>query len=164
VNIYLMKKPKRVNAVSVTITIIALIIAYTGWFLVPAFWPIFQVTGMMRGACNDAYKIYDDEKVMAKLMKEVPRAKLRMTKENFRLTRVPYTEEELDAAVKDKGEKVREFYQKRGKTCVLEMIYKDSYEWPLIGKTTDFTFERKVETELEQVQWEKSCTCVTAER
>jgi hypothetical protein len=160
VNIYAMKKPKRLNAVSVTLAGIVLVLAYVIWFLVPAFWPIFQLTGIMRGACNDAYRVLDDEKVMEKMLRDAKRTKLRLSLDNFRLTRIPYTEEEMAALTKD-NPTARDLLQKRGKECVIELRYQDQYEWPLIGQTTAFTFEREVRAPLETIKWEKSCTCVT---
>ena len=160
-NVYLMKKPKKLNAVSVTLGVMALVFAYACWFLVPMFWPIFQLTGMMRGACNDAYRQPNDERVLKKLLSDSVRTKLKLTKENFRLTRVPYSADELQ---KQERASVREMMQKRGKTCVIEMHYEDDYAFPLIGKSTHMVFDRTVEVDLEQVKWEKGCTCVTPSR
>jgi hypothetical protein len=158
VNIYLMKKPKRINSVSITLGLIGLALAYVGWFMVPAFWPIFQLTGIMRGACNHAYKEPSDEKVMNFLLREAQRTKLKLSKDNFRLTRIAYTDEELNALP---SAHAQELSRKRGKECVIELIYQDKYAWPLIGQTTEFTFERAVRQELDPVKWEKGCTCVT---
>ena len=162
-NIYAMKKPKRINSVSVTLALIGAVLAYTIWFLVPAFWPIFQLTGIMRGACNDAYRQHDDKKVMQKLLLDARRTKLRVTEDNFRLTRIKYSDDELQVLAK--GDAVMaDGYQKRGKECVLEMRYQDNYTWPLIGQTTRLEFEREVRTPLETVKYEKACTCVTTSR
>lgn len=159
-NIYMMKKPKKINSVSVTLALIGLVLAYAGWFLVPAFWPIFQLTGVMRSTCNTAYRELNDEKVMAELLKQAKRTGLKLTKDNFRFTREPYTVEELEAA-RQKHSGSEELLQKRGKACVLEMRYVDDYTWPLIGKTTTIPFEREVRVDLKTVEWEKQCTCVT---
>src|SRR5688500_16366092 len=117
-----MKKPKRLNTVSVTLLLLGAVLAYVIWFLVPAFWPIFQLTGIMRGACNNAYREYDDKKVISVLLRDARRTKLRVTEDNFRLTRLPYTEEEL--AVLSKGQQTgMDLLRRRGKECVLEMRY-----------------------------------------
>ena len=50
---------------------------------------------------------------------------------------------------------------KRGKACVIELYYVDNFSWPLIGQTTELTFERDVRVPLDPVKWEKGCTCVT---
>jgi hypothetical protein len=153
-----MKKPKRLNSVSITLGIIAIFVGYFCWFLVPAFWPVFQLTGIMRGACNNAYRELNDEKVMDTLLKDSRRTKLRLSKDNFRFTREPYTDEELNAMATDYA---RGLSTKRGKECVIEMYYQDNFAWPLIGQTTEMTFEREVRVPLDPVKWEKGCTCVT---
>ncbi len=158
-NIYLMKKPKRLNAVSITLGLIGLAIAYVIWFLVPAFWPVFQLTGIMKGACNAAYREFNDEKVINQMLRDAQRTHLKISKDNFRLTRVPYEPEELSALTHD--ENAANMFRARGKECVLELIYQDDYEWPLIGKKTNFTFERTVRTDMATLKWEKGCTCVT---
>lgn len=158
-----MKKPKRLNAVSLTLMGLVVVFAYVIWFLVPAFWPIFQLTGIMKGACNEAYRESDDRKVMAKLLMEAKRTRLPLTEDNFRLTRVPYTDDEI-ATLSNGEQGMIDMLQRRGKECVLELYYEDDYEWPLIGKTKHFTFEREVRTPLEVVKWEKACTCVTTSR
>lgn len=161
-NIYLMKKPKRINSVSVSLAILGLILLYVCWFLVPAFWPIFQLTGIMRGACNDAYKQLDNEVVMQTLLKNARRTGLQLSKENFQLSREQYTPEDLKQFGNQKPEFIT-FVQKRGKACVLKMRYQDNYTWPLVGETTQLTFEREVRVDLKPIQYKKTgpfdCTC-----
>ena len=158
--IYEIKKPRRINSFSVTIFLMAAAIGYLGYFFIPVWWPVFQLTGIMRGACNNAYREYDDKKVISVLLRDASRTKLRVTEDNFRLTRLPYTEEEL--AVLSKGQQTgMDLLRRRGKECVLEMRYQDDYKWPLIGTTTHLEFEREVRASLETIKWEKGCTCVT---
>lgn len=159
-SIYAMKKPKRINAVSVSFFFLALIVGYIGWAAVEIYWPVFQLSGIMRGACNDAYKIHDDEKVMAKLLKDARRTGLPLSNDNFRFTRVPHSDEEL--ITKSKGNAaIRRNMIRRGKTCVIEMRYEDDFKLPLLDKRLHIPFSREVEGPLELVKYEKMCTCVT---
>ncbi len=148
-NIYAMKKPKRINAVSVTVTIIVLIIAYLLWFAIPVWWPSFQMGGIMQTGCNEAYRILDDEELVKKLVQNAKRTGLRITADNFRFTRVKFTPDELTA----RKQKSDGYQAQRGKLCVIEFYYEDDYKWPLIGKTTHIVFEKKVEGDLTQVEW-----------
>lgn len=162
-SIYEMKKPKRINAVSVSIMFIVLIIGYLGWAIVPIYWPIFQLSGIMHGTCNDAYRVQDDEQLMKKLIADAQRTKLPLTKDNFRFTRIPYSPEELEAMAP--GNQTRQaLMQKRGKECLLEMRYDASYPLPLLDQTIHWPFEREVRKTLEQVRYDKMCTCVSVPR
>ncbi len=148
-SIYAMKKPKRINAVSVSITLIFLLIGYLLWFAIPVYWPNFQMGGIMKSACNDAYRMTDDEEVMKKLVKSSQRTGLRLTKDNFRFTRVEYTPEE-----RAERKLAADSYQaKRGKTCIIEFYFEKDYKWPLIDATTHIVFEKQVEGDLTQVEW-----------
>lgn len=167
-NIYLMKKPKRFNAVSVTIGIIAIVGGYLAWFAIPAYWPIFQLTGIMRTACSEAYREFDDRKVVEKMLKNARRTRLKLTKENFDFQRVKFTPDELLEFTRGKPDSVRQTLDRRGYACKIALYYEDDYPWPLIGKTARLTFTPQIEGTLETVTWEKSkfqtgnCTCVTA--
>ncbi len=156
-NIYMIKKPKRINSVSVSLTLILATLGYLGWFYVPVRWPIFQLKGIMRATCNDAYREYNNEKLMKRLLSDARRTGLNLSPANFRLTRIPFTHEEMIAQKMKPGD----LTASRGKECILEMHYEDDYEWPLIGKTTRIVFEDKVSAPLEYIKWEKQCTCVT---
>lgn len=159
-SIYAMKKPKRVNAVSVTFFFLALIVGYLGWAAVDIYWPIFQLSGIMRGACNDAYRVTDDKVVMQKLLKDAQRTKLKITKDNFRLTRLPYSEDEI-VKLSANNPNLRKMLVERGKTCMIEMRYEDDFSLPLIDKKMHIPFSKTVTATLEQVKYEKSCTCVS---
>ena len=148
-NIYLMKKPKRINSVSVSVTLIAIAIGYLLWFVIPTYWPSFQMGGIMRGICHDAYRELDNEKLVTKLVQDGMRTGLKITKENFRFSRIPYTMEELT-----ERKLPHDSYQaKRGKTCLIEFYYEDDFPWPLIGETTRITFEKRVEEPLVQIEY-----------
>ena len=163
-SVYLQKNPKRVNFVSVTLTLSVLVVGYLLWFWIPTYWPVFQLTGLMRGACNDAYRLLDNEKVIEKLLVNARRTRLRLSKDNFRMSRTRYTDDELRTLP---GGMKTDMWALKGKTCVIEMHYEDDYEWPLIGKTQRLVFERTVEEDLTPVIWEKSdyslpdCRCVS---
>lgn len=167
-SIYLQKKPKRINSVSVTLTLIVIGGGYLLWFWIPAYWPIFQLTGIMRGACNDAYHETNNEKVIEQLVVEARRTRLKISKDNFRMDRARYTDDELR---KLPGGNRNDRWARRGKTCIIEMHYEDDYVWPLIGKTQHLVFEKRIETELTPVTWEKNdwslpegCRCVRVPR
>ncbi len=164
-NIYLQKKQKKLNSVSVTIGLTAALIGYLLWFAVPTYWPIFRMSGIMKGICSEAFKIHDEERLIRKLLVESKRTKLKLTKDNFRLSRTPYTPEELQA--KSKDQKNWGLLRKQGKECVLDFYYEDDYEWPLIGAKTHLVFEKQVVEPMEAVTWEKTnydCTCVHVKR
>lgn len=162
-NIYSMKKPKRINSVSITILVIGLVVGYLGWAIIPVYWPIFQLSGIMNGTCNDAYREQDDDKLMTKLVKDTQRTGLPLTKDNFRFTRIKYSEEEIQAVGPNKHG-VQQMMRKRGKECLLEMRYDASYPLPLINQKVRWPFERSVRKTLEQVKYDKTCTCVTVPR
>ncbi|MBK8012965.1 MAG: hypothetical protein IPK13_16615 [Deltaproteobacteria bacterium] len=158
-NIYLQRKPRRINSFTVTLSFLALAFGYGGYFYLPLWWPVFQLTGIMRGICNEAYRNVNDEDLMKKLMTEARRVRLPgLTAENFEFIRVPYEQDELASA---KGFQP----EKRGKRCELYFTYDRTATWPLIDKTSTFHFEREVVTDLSFVDWGESktkCTCVTS--
>lgn len=157
-NIYAPKKPKRINSVSVTIALFLLVFGYLGWAFGPILWSVFQLEGMARAACNHAYRELDDEAVIAGLVRDSARTGLRLTAENFRMTRVPYEEAELreeTASIgsdQQRAQRAR-FLRERGKTCVIEYYYRDQYPLPLIGQTIELTFNDEVRGSLETVTW-----------
>lgn len=158
-NIYAMKKPKRINSVSVVMVLVAGIIGYLGYTFIPIYWPVFQLQGMMQTACNDAYRILDNEVVMRELLKNAQRTKLRLTKDNFRLQRLPYTDEEL-MKFQDNAA-AQEMMRKKGKECLIEMRYVGSYTLPGLGKEFSIEWTGSKRAPLEPIKWEKQCTCVS---
>lgn len=152
-----MKKPKRFNSVSVSLLVIALVLAYLAWAFVPIYWPIFQLQGIVRGACNEAYKKYDNDEVLRWLLTESRRTGLRLTKDNFRMHREPHTEEELTQMVQkapsNRQSQLRDMFTRRGKTCVISYRYKDTYTLPLFGTEVPLTFENTVKGTLETVTY-----------
>jgi hypothetical protein len=157
VNIYAMKKPRRVNAVSVSLVGMALVIGYLGYAFIPIFWPIFQLQGILRGACNEAYRVHDDEKVMRYVVREAQRTGLPLSKDNFRIRRERYPEDELVALLKDVRSQdrasARELYQSRGKTCVIEYRYAANHQLPILGIDFPWTHQGAVRGTLETVQF-----------
>lgn len=149
--IYEMKKPRRINSFSVTIFLLVSTISYLGYWYIPLWWPVFQLTGIMRGTCNDAYHQYDNEALMTKLLKDSTRTGLRLTREHFKLQRVPYTEAELVKLNLDSYSS--NVYRKRGKKCVLAFHYKTVSQLPVIEKPVKLEFDREVETDLAVIKW-----------
>jgi len=154
VNIYAPKKPKLINSVSVTVTLFLLVLGYFLWAFVPIYWPVFQLKGIIRAACNHAYRELDDDAVIAKLVKDSRRTGLDLTEENFRMRRIPMTEEEIRQEAGDDATNNRWAYlRKRGKECVIEYYYRDRYELPLVGQSFQLTFHDDVHGSLETVTW-----------
>ena len=123
-NIYLMKKPKKINTFSVTLFLIIVIGGYLGWFFLPAWLPIFKLKGIMRGTCYDMYRIFDNEKLEKALVKNAKRVGLKVTNENFQLLREPYTDQELlDLKV---TAQMRMTMTRRGKNCRIRFRYTDN--------------------------------------
>ena len=155
-NLYLARKPKRINSVGVTSVLIFAAIVYAGWAVLPAWWPVFKLTGVMHGACNDAYRIHDDNELMVKLMKDVKRIRLPITEKNFVFTRVPV--EVGDAATVNPGD----WSFRRGKDCQLAFTMDSHIHLPLL-EGHSITWNREVRTDLKAVKWERledQCTCV----
>lgn len=140
--------------------LVVLVIGYLTYFFAPIYWPLFQLGGIMRGICNDAYRITKDEQLMDRLLEQSKRTGLDLTEDNFRLTRIQWSDEELQELAGD-NQRRREMLESRGKECLLEMHYEDDYEWPFIGKSSHFAFDSSATAPLEQIKWEKQCTCVT---
>lgn len=157
-NIYAPKKPKKINSVSVSIALFVLVFGYLGWAFGPILWSIFQLKGIARAACNEAYRELDNEKVVAELVRNSARTGLRLTAENFRMTRLPYDEaglREETAAITDPQSRAQRaaYLNKRGKTCVIEYYYRDRFPLPLIGQSVELTFNNDVRGSLETVTW-----------
>lgn len=140
-SVYAMKKPKRINSVSVTIAIVLLIGGYFAYAFVPKYWPFFQMKGILRGFCNQAYRDYkDDKKLIEKLVKDTQRVKLDLGPDNFVFTREPYDPEEFVGKTEQQASQMHQ----RGKTCVVEFYYEDQITLPLINRP----FTRSWESEL----------------
>jgi hypothetical protein len=158
VNIYAPKKPSRINSVSITFTVVGLALAYFLWAFIPIYWPIFQLKGICRAACNDAYRVTDDDEVIKRLVRDAARTGLGLTEDNFRMTREPYTEDELVALTAkiedvDKRAEWTTFLRDRGKTCVIEYLYRGRYTLPVVGQSVELTFNDEIRGSLESVNW-----------
>ena len=149
--IYEMKKPSRFNAFSVSLVLVAIALAYFLYFFIPVWWPVFQLTGIMKGICNDAYHTHDDRKLMEKLLKESKRTNLRLTEDNFLLERDQYTADELNAATpSDSG---RILLQKRGKVCRISLGYVSQAKLPFTQKVIEIPWNRTIETDLAVIKY-----------
>lgn len=161
-----MKQPKRINSVSVGLAVVGLVVGYLAWAFLPVFWPLWRVAGMTRTACAEAYNSTDDEKILTNLVRASRRSGLRLTKENFRLERVPYSDEELAKLPEGRQEKAYEV----GKTCIARFRYVSDYPLPLIGTRITIPYESAVEADLAPVDTSTnelyelmygSCTCTS---
>jgi hypothetical protein len=149
--IYEMKKPSRINAFSVSLVLVALALAYFLYFFIPVWWPVFQLTGIMKGVCNDAYHTHDDKKLMDKLLAEAKRTRLRLTEENFLLERERYTPEELNAmSISDSA---RALLERRGKVCRISLGYTSEAKLPFTQKVVEIPWNRSVETDLAVIKY-----------
>jgi hypothetical protein len=153
VSIYAAKKPKRINAVSVTVFLVLLVVGYAAYALIPIYWPVFQLKGVLRSACNEAYRKVDDEEVMKYIMTQSRRTGLKLTKDNFRFRREPYPADELSALTQGKDPNYAEYVRKRGKTCVIDYYYRDEYTLPVVGTKLTLTFQDSVTGTLEAVRY-----------
>ena len=156
-NIYAPKKPKRINNVSITIAIGVVIIGGLLYWWVPILWPIFQVTGMMRTACHEAYRTMDDEKLIDDLARDAQRTGLAISKDNFRIRRIPYTPEQLRESGLPKDSPII----LRGRTCEIDFRYENDFPVPLVNKSMHLVFDRTITDTLEPVKYNKLCTCVS---
>ena len=168
-NIYAMKKPKRINAVSVSLFVFAVLFVYGVWALVPTFWPLWQMSGIMRSGCARAYQSDDNEWVMKQVLKDSRRTGLTVTKNNFRLARVPYDDAELEGKTKA----MQDLMVKYGRECVLRFRYVDTYQLPLIGVEYRLPYESKITVNLRRNEGDKntlndlvynSCSCTSVRR
>lgn len=155
-NIYDMKKPKRINSVSVLMALGLAFLGYLLYWWVPIMWPVFQMTGIMKSACSEAYRTVDDNTVVDKLVKDAQRTGLRIDKTNFRFRRVPYT----GAEIKARDLVGKDFIVARGKHCEIDFRYQDEFAIPFTGRQMSLTFDRTVDATLEPVKYDKLCTCV----
>lgn len=146
--IYEIKKPKKINSFSVTIFFVAIVSAYLCYWYIPIWWPTFQIGGIMKGICNDAYRQPNNETLMDTLVKQTARTGLKLTKENFTLVRVPYDPKDLPSEPS-----TREVFERRGKLCRLTFNYRNIYALPFTGKSVPLTFSKTIETDLKVVTY-----------
>lgn len=171
-SIYAIKKPKRINSVSVGLTIILAGILYLGYAMLPVMWPLWQVGGMMRSTCAQSFSsVGDDAELLKKLVRETRRTRLRISVDNFQFEREPYSDAELEnlpAARRDQ-------LQLRGKTCVIRFRYDDEYELPLLGIRYRLPYESSSTYDLQESEGGSmsnplydlaynSCTCTSVGR
>lgn len=144
-SIYAMKKPKRINSVSVTVAIVLLIGGYFAYAFVPKYWPFFQMKGVLRGFCNKAYRDYqDDKKLVDELVKDTRRIKLSLSADNFEFEREPFDQEDFTGVSQARMEQM----QQRGKTCVVRFYYEDEITLPIIDKPFTRSWESEVRVPL----------------
>ena len=148
-SVYELKKPRFFNSFTNTLLVLALTLGYLGYWFMPHWWPIFQLTGIMRGACNNMYREYDDKKVLEGLLRESKRTGLKLTKDNFLLERVLYDHEEIAT----QPPHAKDQLQRRGKSCRIQMIYVVDSVLPFINKTKTLEFRRDITGDLAVIQY-----------
>ena len=151
-SIYEPKKPRRINAVSITVFLVISSLAYVLYWWIPLWWPIVQLNQIMQGSCYDMYREFDNEAVMTKLITDSRRTGIRLTADNFIVQRFPYPPEEVQKMGGDTSSNSSDFL-KRGKRCEIRMRYIVNSDLPFIDKKVMVTFDRRVEADLAQVKW-----------
>ena len=164
--VYDPKKPKVINAVSVTGALALLVVGYLAYVLVPPYWQIFQLQGILKSACNEAYREWNDEKVVDYLMRQVPRTGLPLSKDNFRFNRIPYTAEER---VEEFGERANDpqiiqLTEDRGATCVFAYRYARSIHFPIIDQDLPVVHQGEVSASLKTVRYDQPLQCRCASK
>jgi len=159
--VYDPKKPKAMNAVSVTGALVVLVLGYLAYVLVPPYWQIFQLQGILKSACNEAYQQWSDEKVMDYLMRQVPRTRLPLSKDNFRFTRIPYTAEERREEFGERANdpQIVQLAETRGATCVMEYRYARTIHFPLIEQELPVVHQGEVRASLKTVRYDQPFQC-----
>lgn len=149
------KKPSAFNVVNVILVLVLGTVGYLGWFYVPHWWPVWQLTGIMRGVGNDAYREYNNDKLLEKLLKESKRTGLKLTAQNFTIERRAYTPEEMAEALKgtNMSDAARLLFEQRGKAITLYFEYNVNARWPLRETSRPLTFRRTVTVDLSIIQW-----------
>ncbi len=149
------KKPSAFNPVNIAIVLGLAALGYGGAFYLPHWWPVWQLSGIMHGIGNEAYRETDDIKLMEKLLKEAKRTKLGLTEENFTIEREPYPPEELQADRNGKPftDSGRKLLEKRGKSISVYLDHSVDAKWPLLDKWTTLSFRRTVTTDLSTIDW-----------
>lgn len=149
------KKPSAFNVVNILIVLGLGTAGYVGWWYLPHWWPVWQLSGIMRGVGNEAYREYNNDKLLAKLLKESARTKLGLNEHNFSIERVAYTPEEIEQALEGKTatDHMRDLFAKRGKTVRIDFENTVNAKWPLQEKVTPITFRRTVTVDLSIIEW-----------
>ena len=144
------KQPSRVNFVSVTLTLVLLGAGYGGWFYVPHWWPVVQLATPMQAACNDAYKEFDNRKVMSRLASAAAKINPQYLPGHFKFERVPFKSTELGRGGADKNHGI---LRQRGKECIITFHFEVEAKWPLLEKYRHITFHRQVQGDLKPTNW-----------
>lgn len=163
-----MKKPKRVNSVSVGLALIAVVLGYAGYAFLPVMWPLWRITGIMRSTCSQGYSnTLDDRALLERMVRETRRTGLRLTLDNFRFERIPYDEETLLRM----SERKRALAMKRGRGCRLRFRYASDYALPIVDvpyhlpyeATVDYTYDDGTTSKSNPLYefFYNSCTCTS---
>lgn len=168
-NVYAMKKPSKINGVTVVMFLLLTGFIYGVWTFIPVIWPLWQVTNEMRVACASAMRTDDDEEVIKLLLKNTQRTRLKLSADNFQLTRIPYEPEELES----KSPEAADRFRKIGRECLLEFYYDDTYLMPIIKREFRMPYQSEIRLDLVKNTAQKnllnewaynSCTCTAVRR
>lgn len=146
-NVYAMKKQRKINSVSVSMALILFLMGYLAYAIVPVWFPMFRMSGVMRGVCNEAYKNFDDEELTKKVLTGARIAGLRLTREEVRFVRVPYDPEVLAMEAPN----WREVLSKRGARCQVVFETVAQIHFPIIEKVVDWPYTGYVDREIPRV-------------
>lgn len=148
-SIHTPKKPSRVNAVSVTIFLVVAALGYFAWTFVPPYYNAWRLTGAMMSAARAAYREYDDQKLIERLVLDGKRAGLQVTRDNFALQREPYPEEDLI----QQSDHARTLLRQRGRKMTITFALTIEAKWPFLDKVTPINFENVREADLTTESW-----------
>ena len=144
------KQPSRINFVSVTLTLAILGASYWGWFYVPHWLPVMRLKQPMNAACNQAYREFDNRKIMNWLAAEAAKLNPHYQPGHFKLERVPYKTTEMGREGVDKNNTI---LRMRGKECIITFHFEVEAKWPLVDKYRHIVFHRQVHKDLKSTNW-----------
>jgi hypothetical protein len=149
-SVYAPKKPSAINSFSVTLTVLVSLALFFGSFYLPHAYRAWVLSGVIVSIGNDAYREFDDEKIMKKLVTEANRRGLPLKRDNFVVQRNHYLPAEIPS------ETAAELFRKRGKSITIVVGYEVDAEWPLIDKRTKLRFQKQRDVDLKPIDYTKN--------
>jgi hypothetical protein len=151
-SLYAPKKPKKINAVSVTLTLLLGTLGYLGWWYLPHWFVAWQMSNAALNVGRKGYRETDDNKLLDALLKEAQRIGMKgVSKENFSIWREPYPD--YDPELQGKRPEAIEVFQKRGKFIHVSYAWTVNAQWPLLDDSTPLTFEKERIVDLATIKW-----------
>jgi hypothetical protein len=152
VGVYDIKQPSRFNLLNIILFCLLCAGGYYGYWYLPWWYEVFPIKSAMQGACNNAYREWDDKKVLANMLKDIrPRSTLPVRETDFKMWRDAYEPGELDRLGVTGPSLVN--LEKRGKICHIEFDYTVHTEWPISGTQSEIRFFRSVATDLQIIKY-----------